>query len=277
MRYRFKTGTVDFTTTHPVIMGILNTTPDSFSDGGAWNTIDTAVDHAAEMINTGAIIIDIGGESTRPGSEPVSLEEELDRTIPVIEAIVRRFDTLISIDTCKSRVARAACNAGAEIINDISGFTFDPEMVATASECNAACIIMHIKGTPRNMQQNPVYTDVTTEVNTFLKMRANVLESAGIERIILDPGFGFGKTLDHNYRLLADLDKTVSMGYPVLAGISRKSMIGALCSEPPDERVSGTIALNTIAVMKGASILRVHDVREQRQALNVIEKYLELS
>jgi dihydropteroate synthase len=256
-------------------MGILNLTPDSFSDGGKFNSLNNALYQTEKMIKEGADIIDIGGESTRPFSEPVTLEEELERVIPVIEKINKEFDTIISIDTYKSRVAEESLKNGAKIINDISGFTMDAEMENVALKYNATSIIMHIKGTPKNMQTDPFYKNVVKEVYDFLDERVKHLKKIGIKDIIIDPGFGFGKSLDDNYILLNKLTEFKKIGCQILAGVSRKSMIGKVLDIPIDERLPGTIALNTIAILNGARIIRVHDVKENYQAVKIIEKYLE--
>lgn len=270
----FKNKVLDFTNNSIYIMGILNITPDSFSDGGKFIENDKALFRVEEMIMEGADIIDVGGESTRPFSEPVSVEEELERVVPVIENINKNFNTIISIDTYKSRVAFEAINNGSEIINDISGLTFDDKMIEVASEKKAKCIVMHIKGKPKDMQIDPVYSDVANEVFDFLKRRVNELNESGINDIIIDPGFGFGKSLDDNYLLLKNLGKFSKINCPILAGISRKSMIGKIAGGITELRVSGTVALNTIAALNGARLWRVHDVKENFQAAKVIEKYL---
>jgi dihydropteroate synthase len=267
-------GLLDFSGNKIFIMGILNITPDSFSDGGKYNSTDRALIHAEEMITEGADIIDVGGESTRPFSTPVSLQQELDRVIPVIEKIKKNLKTIISIDTYKSKVAEEALKNGAGIINDISGFCFDPDMENIALQYNAASIIMHIKGTPKNMQVDPYYNDVVREVYDFLNDKYIHLKKIGVNDIIIDPGFGFGKSLDDNYLLLKKLSKFKDIGCPILAGISRKSMIGKIIDSPPDQRIPGTAALNTIAILNGARLIRVHDIKENVQAVKVIEKYL---
>lgn len=272
---QFNHRTLDFTENTIYIMGILNVTPDSFSDGGKFLNTDAALYQVEKMIQEGAHIIDIGGESTRPFSDPVGLNEELDRVIPVIEKINERFETIISIDTYKSKVAEAAVKSGAEIINDISGCTFDPAMIDVAAAHQAKVIIMHIKGTPQNMQQNPAYRDMIHEIRGFLSGMAGTLHRAGVHDIIIDVGFGFGKSLEDNYILLKHLDKFKALGCPILAGISRKSMIGKVVDVSPEERLPGTIALNTLAIMNGARIIRVHDVPEHYQAVKVLEKYLQ--
>lgn len=263
------------------VMGILNVTPDSFSDGGRFNSLDKALFHAQQMIADGADVIDIGGETTKPGSERVSAEEELERVIPIVDAVKKRFDIQISVDTYKSTVAEEAILSGASIINDISGFTMDEKMPDVALKYQPTCILMHMLGTPLTMQNNPVYENVCKEVFSSLLERAEHFSSMGIKKIVLDPGFGFGKTTDDNYRLLAGLKELVASGYPVLAAASRKSMIGNVLSADgksvlPDERVAGTVAVHTIAVLNGASWIRVHDVKEAVQAVKVAEKYLEI-
>ncbi len=245
------------------IMGILNVTPDSFYDGGKFGDPGAAIDHAMEMIRQGADIIDVGGESTRPGAEAVSPEEETARILPVIEAIRRKSDVIISIDTSKASVAAAALKAGADIVNDISGLTFDEEMVETVARYDAGVIIMHIQGTPETMQDNPRYDDLLEEIMGFLTRQAALAEERGVkkEKIILDPGIGFGKTLEDNYHILNNIHRIKEPGYPVLIGLSRKSLIGRLIDEDAD-RLPGTIALNALAVRDGADIIRVHDVAE---------------
>lgn len=274
---KFKNKTLSFDSKSFYIMGILNVTPDSFSDGGKFYKIDKALFHVEEMIKQGVDIIDVGGESTRPFSDPVELNEELDRVIPVIEKVNNNFNTIISIDTYKSTVAEEAFKNGAEIINDISGFTFDPLMVDLASKYKAACIVMHIKGTPKDMQVDPNYNDVIGEIYSFLKDRVNKLKEKDIHDIIIDVGFGFGKSLDDNYILLKNLDKFKKIGCPILAGISRKSMIGRVVNTDPADRISGTLALNVIAILNGANIVRVHDIKEHYQAIKVLQKYFSVN
>jgi dihydropteroate synthase len=254
----------------PKVMGILNITPDSFSDGGRFIGKDAAISQARAMLAAGAAILDIGGESTRPGAEEVSVQQELDRVLPVIEAIRSELDCIISIDTCKTAVMKAAVAAGADIINDIKAL-LDTGAVDFAASAQVPVCLMHMQGQPRTMQQSPVYQNVVKEVSDFLQHRAAVCVAAGISRsqIILDPGFGFGKSLQHNYQLLSQLSELLSLNYPVLAGMSRKSMIGQLVNVPPEERLAGSLACATIAVMKGARIIRVHDVKETVQAVAV--------
>lgn len=256
----------------PQVMGILNVTPDSFSDGGTHNTPDKALEHARKMIAEGATIIDIGGESTRPGAAEVSPEQEAERVIPVVTAIARESDVWISVDTSKALVIREAANAGAHILNDIRSFS-EPGALQAAAQSGLPVCVMHMQGEPRTMQRAPHYQNVVREVYTYLEAQVARCVAAGIEKnhIILDPGFGFGKTLAHNYQLLDKLDLFHHLGLPVLAGMSRKSMIGQLMDIPPDERVAGSVACAVIAAMKGAQIIRVHDVKETVQAMKVVE------
>ncbi len=256
----------------PQVMGILNVTPDSFSDGGTHNTPAKALEHARNMIAEGATIIDIGGESTRPGAAEVSPEQEAERVIPVVTAIARESDVWISVDTSKALVIREAANAGAHILNDIRSFS-EPGALQAAAQSGLPVCVMHMQGEPRTMQQAPHYQNVVREVYTYLEAQVARCVAAGIEKnhIILDPGFGFGKTLAHNYQLLDKLDLFHNLGLPVLAGMSRKSMIGQLMDIPPDERVAGSVACAVIAAMKGAQIIRVHDVKETVQAMKVVE------
>ncbi len=255
----------------PLVMGIVNVTPDSFSDGGRYLQRHDAVAHVKEMIAQGADIIDVGGESTRPGSDPVDADEELRRVLPVIEAIREFSDIPVSIDTCKAVVARGALEAGADIINDVSGLRFDPEMAELAGERRTPVVIMHMKGMPKTMQKNPYYDDVVAEVREFFKDRIGHVRARGIESIILDPGIGFGKRLQDNLRLLQSLSVFADLGYPLLVGTSRKSFIGMITGDEAEERLGGTITSSLVAVMKGARIVRVHDVREAVQALRVLE------
>lgn len=255
-----------------VIIGILNVTPDSFSDGGIFLARDAAVAHARVMVEEGADIIDIGGESTRPGAQAVSVQQELDRVIPVIEALARAVPVPISIDTSKPEVMRAAVAAGAGFINDVRALR-EPGAVEAASRLNVPVCLMHMQGEPRSMQQHPVYADVAAEVRNFLNERIDACVTAGIprQRIVIDPGFGFGKTVEHNLELLRRLDKLRVLGVPILAGLSRKSMIGALFGSPVTERLHASVALALIAVQNGATMLRVHDVRATREAIRMFE------
>lgn len=254
----------------PCIMGILNVTPDSFSDGGRFFDFQEALDQARRMHAAGAAIIDVGGESTRPGAAPVSTAEELRRVIPVIEAIAAELPLLISVDTSKPEVMRAAVSAGASMINDVRALRAEGA-VETAGDLGVAVCLMHMQGEPGTMQSNPRYGDVVAEVRDFLIERAQACVQAGIGRgqIVIDPGFGFGKTLEHNLTLLRSLEILAATGYPVAAGLSRKSMIGALLDRPVDERIYGSVALALLAYLNGARILRVHDVAPTADALRI--------
>lgn len=242
-------------------MGVLNVTPDSFSDGGLHQGRDAAVARALDMVAEGATIIDVGGESTRPGAAPVGEQEELDRVVPVIEALRARSDVAISIDTMKPAVMRAACAAGAEIVNDVLALQA-PGAVDAVAESGAAVCLMHMQGEPRTMQAAPAYTDVVAEVGEFLDERLQRCVEAGIaaERILLDPGIGFGKSLEHNLSLLANLDQLASGGRPLLIGVSRKSLFGTLLGRPVEQRLAGGLAAAALAVWQGAAIVRAHDV-----------------
>ena len=254
----------------PKIMGILNTTPNSFYDGGSSESMDIILKKVEKHIADGADILDIGGYSTKPGAEEVSEEEELMRTIPVIEALIKKYpELIISIDTFRGSVARAAINAGASIINDVSGFELDEEMLPTIAELKVPYILMHMKGTPQNMQNNPTYKDISLEVNEYFAKKIATLRSLGINDIILDPGFGFAKTLEHNYELFSKMEVLGYNEFPILVGISRKSMIHKFFDTTPQEALNGTTALNMVALQKGAKILRVHDVKEAKETLKI--------
>lgn len=256
------------------IMGILNITPDSFSDGGLHFSTAAAVDRGLRMIDEGADLLDIGGESTRPGSEPVPLDEELRRTLPVIEALAGSLPVPVSIDTYKAEVARRALEAGASMVNDISGMRFDPAMPAVVSRFRVPVVLMHIKGTPKSMQINPEYQDLLAEITDFFKESIRIAEQAGIsgDRIILDPGIGFGKTFEHNLRIINNLDRFSILGKPLLAGTSRKAFLGKILGDlPPPERLEGTAASVAIAIIKGAHIVRVHDVKEMVKVARVAD------
>lgn len=255
----------------PLVMGILNVTPDSFSDGGRFNRPEAAIERVLQMITEGADIIDIGGESTRPGAPEISEEEELQRVVPVVEAIRRHNDIPISVDTSKPRVMREAVAAGASFINDVRALQA-PGALDTVAELGVPVCLMHMQGQPRTMQANPHYDDVVGEVREFLLQRAEACLAAGIDRenIILDPGFGFGKTVQHNLVLFRHLDTLVETGYPVLVGISRKSMIGKLLGDRPvDQRLAASVGLAALAGWLGAAIVRVHDVQENADALTL--------
>ena len=256
----------------PKIMAILNTTPNSFYDGGSHVDMDSILSKVEEYINNGAEIIDIGGYSTKPGAEEVSEEEELQRTIPVIEKLIETYpDLIISIDTFRGNVARAAVKAGASIINDVSGFELDAEMLPAIAELKVPYILMHMKGTPQTMQDNPQYEDVTLEVNQYFSEKIARLRELKINDIILDPGFGFAKTLEHNYELFSKMEVLGFGQYPLLVGISRKSMIYKFFGTTPQEALNGTTALNMVALQKGAKILRVHDVKEASETLKIYQ------
>ena len=259
----------------PQVMGILDVTPDSFSDGGTHNSLNDAVDHAAKLIAEGASIIDIGGESTRPGASDVSIDEELQRVVPVVEAIRQRFDIWISVDTSKAQVITESANVGASIINDIRSLQ-EPGALEAAAKTGLPVCIMHMQGNPKTMQQSPHYENVMMDVDRFLQENIQRCVDAGIEKnqIILDPGFGFGKNLAHNYQLLAHLSELHHFGLPILAGMSRKSMVGQLLNVPPQERVAGSVACAVIAAMQGAQIIRVHDVKETVDAMKVVQATL---
>lgn len=256
----------------PQVMGILNVTPDSFSDGGKHTNVSQALDHALRMIEEGATFIDIGGESTRPGAPNVSLQEELDRTIPVIEAVAKNTPCVISIDTSKADVMREAVKAGAGLINDVRALQ-EPGALQVAAEAQVPVCLMHMQGQPRTMQQSPEYDDVVNDVGQFLLARTKVCEEAGIakDKILFDPGYGFGKSLEHNYTLVKHLPSLMKLGYPVLVGMSRKSMIGNLLNRKVDERLAGSISLATIVAQMGAQIIRVHDVKETADAVNIVK------
>ena len=260
---------------HPHVMGILNVTPDSFSDGGTNNTLVEAVKHANLMINAGATIIDIGGESTRPGAADVSVEEELARVIPTVEAIAQRFEVWISVDTSKPEVIRESARVGAHIINDIRSLT-EPGALEAAAETGLPVCLMHMQGQPKTMQDAPKYADVFADVERFFIEHIVRCERAGIakDKLLLDPGFGFGKNLSHNYELLARLGEFHHFGLPLLVGMSRKSMVGQLLNVGPTERLNGSLACAVIAAMQGAQIIRVHDVKETVEALRVVEATL---
>ena len=243
-------------------MGVLNVTPDSFSDGGMYNTRRSALKFALKMLDDGADIIDIGGESSRPGSNPVGENEELERVIPVVKEILnKRPESVLSVDTTKSGVALAALNAGAVMINDISALRYDPEMVNVIKHFDSAVALMHMKGKPKNMQENPYYENVIEEVYDFLAERSSFAAENGIEKIFIDPGIGFGKRLEDNFNLIQRLEDFISLSYPIMIGFSRKSFIGKLLDLEVDKRDEATMALNTLAISRGAKIIRTHNVK----------------
>jgi len=255
-------------------MGVLNVTPDSFSDGGLYFNRDSAVERGIRMVDEGADIIDVGGESTRPGSEPVEENEEIRRTVPVIESLARKISIPISIDTYKSAVARRALDAGASMVNDISGLRFDPEMPRVIAEYNVPVIIMHIKGRPKDMQIDPVYEALIPEVMDYLRISIRLAMKFGVrqEMIIIDPGIGFGKTFEHNLEIIKNLSEFTLLGRPVAIGVSRKAFIGRILGDaPPSERLEGTAAAVAISVYNGANIVRVHDVKEMKKVVRVVD------
>jgi len=254
-----------------LVMGIVNVTPDSFYGGSRVPQTTDAVERAVVMADEGADIIDVGGESTRPGSRPIPVQEEMDRVLPVIEGILKHRDVAVSIDTTKADVAEEAVARGATIINDVSALRADGKMPDTVARSGAFVVLMHMLGQPETMQQEPSYGDVVEEVRAFLADRLRTAVDAGIaeSRVFVDPGIGFGKTLEHNLALLRHLDRLVELGRPVLVGLSRKSFLGAILDLPADERIEGTIAADTAAILRGASIIRVHDVKEGRRTADV--------
>tara|TARA_B100000959_G_C14947437_1_gene610453 strand:- start:1056 stop:1907 length:852 start_codon:yes stop_codon:yes gene_type:complete len=260
----------------PLIMGILNVTPDSFTDGGKFLDTNTAVNHAMDMIVDGADIIDIGGESTRPFSDSVSEEEELSRVISVIQKLREKTDTIISIDTTKSSVADNACSVGADIINDISGLSFDSNMVDIVIKHDCPVVLMHIIGNPKTMQENPSYNNMISDITNHLLDRANFALKKGVKKhnIILDPGIGFGKTIDNNFTIINNIDKLTDLGYPILIGASRKSFIGKTLNVDENNRIEGTIASNIIALDRGCKLFRVHDIIEAKRSLIIGNKIL---
>ncbi len=259
------------------VMGILNVTPDSFSDGGCFDNVEKAMLHAREMIQQGALMIDIGGESTRPGAAEVSEAEELQRTIPVIERLRQEWNGLISIDTKKAGVAAAALRAGADIVNDVSGLTADPDMISVCAKSDCGVVVMHMQGSPETMQKKPTYHEVVSEIRVFFEERLATLIAAGIqkERICFDPGIGFGKTLEHNLTLLKHLDQLAPDGQPLLLGVSRKSFFAKLCdAQQPTDRDAATAAATALARQQGVMLHRVHDVKGNLDALRVCEAML---
>jgi dihydropteroate synthase len=255
----------------PAVMGVVNVTPDSFSDGGLYLDPAAAIARGRELAAEGADLLDVGGESTRPGSDPVSAGVELDRVLPVIEGLVGAGAAPVSVDTMKAEVARQALAAGASFVNDVTALRHDPEMAGVIAEAGVPVCLMHMLGTPKTMQQDPRYQDVVAEVSEFLLERAAAAEAAGVPRdlICLDPGIGFGKTLDHNLELLAHLERLAGLGYPLLIAVSRKRFLGAITGRGEADRLAATIAANVAALERGAWMFRVHDVRPNREALDV--------
>ncbi len=274
--FRLPCGSRTLDLSRPQVMGILNVTPDSFSDGGRYNRIDAALRHAEQMLEAGATIIDVGGESTRPGAPPVSAEEELQRVAPVVEQLVCRLDALVSVDTSSPALMREAALLGAGMINDVRSLSRDGALQA-AAQGNLAVCLMHMQGEPQTMQDSPQYDDVTTAVRTFLADRVAACEAAGIarERLLIDPGFGFAKTLAHNLSLFRHMQALHDLHLPLLVGVSRKSMIGKVLGREVDQRLAGSLALAALAVQQGAHILRVHDVAETVDVLRILEAVAE--
>lgn len=255
---------------HTNVMGIINVTPDSFYANSRVNELEL-LNRVEQMIKDGVEIIDIGGESTRPGADPVPLEEEIKRVVPAVKMIRKHFDIPISVDTYKAEVAKLSLEEGADIINDISALRMDERMINIVSYYKCPIIIMHMKGTPKTMQQNPQYDNVVGEIIDFFKERIEYLKSCGIEEIIIDPGIGFGKTLQHNLEILNKIDEFRVLGQPILIGASRKSMIGMILDKPPEERLNGTLAITAYCTLHNVEIVRVHDVRENVEVVKVIE------
>lgn len=259
--------------TSPIIMGILNITPDSFFDGGKYTEESEWLLKCKKMLDNGAKIIDIGAYSSRPNAEHISEKEEEKRLIPVVKSIHENFpNAIISVDTFRANIAQRAIEAGAHIINDISGGTLDDKMYETVARLNVPYMLMHMQGTPSTMQQAPHYDDVTKEVIDYFKTKTRELEAIGVKQLIIDPGFGFGKTIEHNYTLLQNLEELQALNYPVLVGVSRKSMIYKLLNTTPQEALNGTSVINTVAIQKGAKILRVHDVKEAQEVITILQK-----
>jgi dihydropteroate synthase len=267
----FNCGKFTLDLTSPKVMGIVNVTPDSFSDGGKFMHVESAVEHALTLVEQGADILDIGGESTRPNAEPVSLQQELDRVLPVIEALASQVNIPLSIDTYKPAVMQAAILAGASIVNDVRALQ-EPNAIAVVAQSNVGVCLMHMQGMPQTMQINPSYDDVVAEVKAFLAQRVLLCKQAGIDqsRIVLDPGFGFGKTRAHNIKLIQELVSFQDLDLPLLVGLSRKSVLGQVTGQDVDARLYASVAAAVISAMKGASILRVHDVKATAEALKVV-------
>jgi dihydropteroate synthase len=272
--YTYKFGSLIYdlsSRTH--VMGILNITPDSFSDGGKFMDLGKAVSHGIQMSDDGADFIDVGGMSTRPGSEEISIQEEIDRVVPVIKELRKEVKVPISIDTYRSEVADEALKNGAMIVNDISAFTFDENMANTAAKHKATCILMHTKGRPKQMQENPVYENLMADILKFLEKAVWKANVEGLDQMIIDPGIGFGKTNDHNLCIIKNISELKKLDCPVMIGVSRKSTVGALSGADIADRLEGTVALNTIAVLNGANIIRVHDVKENVRAIRIVDAY----
>lgn len=257
----------------PVVMGIVNVTPDSFSDGGRYQSVQHTIDSIGEMLDEGAKIIDIGGESTRPGADPVAVSEEMDRVLPVLETALKSFpNSIFSVDTTKFEVAEASLKLGAHIVNDVSGLRKEPRLAGLCADYDAGYILMHSQGDPQTMQQNPEYKNVVQEIFDFLKAGIEQLQETGVSSVVIDPGIGFGKTLQNNLDIIKGLKKFITLDCPVLVGASRKSMIGELLgSRPADERLAGTLAVHYHCLMQGVNIVRVHDVKEAVDSVTIFE------
>lgn len=272
--YAFKIGNKLYDlSSRTFVMGVLNVTPDSFSDGGKYFKLEDAVARAKQIESEGADFIDVGGQSTRPGSEEISPDEEMNRVIPVVEAISKVINIPISVDTYRSAVADEACKKGAAIVNDVSGFNTDENMTKIIASHNATAIAMHMKGSPKTMQENPTYENVVDEVKSFFENAAWKAQVQGIEQLIFDPGIGFGKTFEHNLELIKNLQSLKKLDCPVMVGVSRKSLINKIYESDVNDRLEGTIALNSISIMNGANIIRVHDVKAGVRTANVLDAY----
>ncbi len=271
---KLRSGTKTLDLKHPLVMGILNLTPDSFYDGSRHQNTQDLLKRAEKHISEGAVILDIGAVSTRPGATKISEKEESNRLLPSLHILRATFPEIwISVDTWRASIAKQCLNEGADMINDISGGSFDKTMPEIIAKNNTPYVLMHIKGKPQDMQQNPTYGDIVKEIEFFLKTQSKKFVDAGVKQLILDPGFGFGKTLEHNYHLLKHLDEFRKIGFPLMVGISRKSMIHKLLEINADEALNGTSVLNTLAIQNGAKILRVHDVKEAMETIKLIQKY----
>jgi dihydropteroate synthase len=273
LSYKFGSLTYDFSA-RTFIMGILNVTPDSFSDGGKYYDVESAVAHGLKMVEDGADFIDIGGESSRPGAAPLSAEEEIRRVVPVIEKLAKESDIPISIDTYKSEVAEEGLEAGASIVNDITGLHHDAQLVEIIAKYSASVVLMHIKGTPKTMQENPHYDNVIEEIISYLGKGIASAQNAGVDQIILDPGIGFGKSVKHNLIIIQQLKEFQRLGYPVMVGPSRKSFIGTILDLPVDQRLEGTAAVVAASILHGANIVRVHDVKEMKRVAMVVDRII---
>lgn len=266
-----------FSLEKPIVMGILNVTPDSFFDGGKYISENDLLKQADKMLSEGASVLDVGGYSTKPGAENINEEEEIKRVISAIQILKKYFqDCIISVDTFRASVAEKAVEAGADIINDVSGGEFDKEIFSVAGKHKVPYILTHMQGTPQTMQENPTYKNATLEIFNYFRERIDLLKSKGVHDIILDPGFGFGKQTEHNYELLKNINVFAKLGFPLLAGISRKSMINKILNTKPENALNGTTVLNTIALLNGVQILRVHDVKEAMEAIKLVSCYKEI-